>query len=91
LSDIIYVPLYYVFGYRKKVVRHNLKLAFPNKKQEELLKIEKRSIRHFIDTFMEMIKTFNISEREILNRITIENPEEIEKLIKKNKMYSIYI
>ncbi len=85
LSDIIYVPLYYVFGYRKKVVRHNLKLAFPEKKQQELLKIEKKSIRHFIDTFMEMIKTFDISEREILNRITIENPKEIERLIKNNK------
>ena len=85
LSDLIYILLYYIIGYRKKVVRHNLRLVFPEKEPKELLEIEKKSIRHFIDTFMEMIKTFSISERAILNRITIENPEQIQKLIKSNK------
>ena len=85
ISDIIYILLYHIIGYRKTVVRQNLKLSFPEKSAEELLKIEKKSISHFIDTFMEMIKTFSISERDILNRITIENPEEIERLIKNNK------
>ena len=84
ISDIIYILLYHIIGYRKTVVRQNLKLSFPEKSAEELLKIEKKSISHFIDTFMEMIKTFSISERDILNRIIIENPEEIERLIKNN-------
>ena len=29
VSDFLYYLLYYVFSYRKKVVRENLKLAFP--------------------------------------------------------------
>lgn len=85
LSDFIFFILYYIIGYRKKIVRQNLKLSFPKKPSKELLKIEKKSLRHFVDTFIEMIKTFNISEKGILKRISIENPEEIEKLIKKNK------
>ncbi len=85
LSDIIYVIVYYIFGYRKKVVRQNLALAFPDKSQEERLVIEKKTFSHFIDTFMEMIKTFTISEKEISKRITLENPEVINEIIGKNK------
>ena len=85
LSDIVYFILYYIVGYRKKVVRYNLKMSFPDKSAQELIKIEKKSIHHFIDTFMEMIKTFNISEKEIIKRIIIENPEELERLIKNKK------
>ena len=73
LSDLIYLILYYVIGYRKKVVRNNLKLAFPEKSNEELLRIEKKSFHHFIDIFMEMIKSFTISEKEISKRFVFNN------------------
>lgn len=85
LSDIIYVLLYSIIGYRKKVVRHNLKLSFPKKSIEELLKIEKETFHHFVDVFMEMIKSFSISKREIAQRIIIENPELINSYIKDDK------
>ncbi len=85
LSDIIYGLLYYIIGYRKKVVRYNLKLSFPEKSSEELLKIEKKSFHHFVDIFMEMIKSFSISKKEIAKRIIIENPELINNYLKENK------
>ena len=85
ISDIIYVFLYYIIGYRKKVVRRNLKLSFPEKSLEELLKIEKKSFHHFVDIFMEMIKSFSISKKEIAKRIIIENPEVINSYINNNK------
>ena len=34
LSDGIYILLYHVIGYRKKVVRNNLELVFPEKSEE---------------------------------------------------------
>lgn len=74
-SDLVYYLLYYVLGYRKKVVRNNLALAFPDKTESELREIEKRSYRHFVDVFFEMIKSFTISEREISKRLSITNPE----------------
>lgn len=85
LSDITYFVLYYIVGYRKKIVRNNLKLSFPEKSDQELLKIEKKAMRHFVDTFVEMVKTFSLSEKDILKRISIENIEEIERLIRTNK------
>ena len=85
ISDIIYVLLYQIIGYRKKVVRRNLKLSFPERSSEKLLKIEKESFHHFVDIFMEMIKSFSISKKEIAQRIIIENPELINDYIKDNK------
>lgn len=85
LSDLIYILIYYIIGYRKKVVRNNLKLAFPEKSKQALLKIEKKSFHHFTDTFMEMIKSFTISEKEISKRFVYKNTHILEDLYKQNK------
>lgn len=85
ISDVIYVIIYYVFGYRKKVVRHNLKLCFPEKSDKELLDIEKKSFQHFVDVFMELIKSFTITEREISKRLSITNPELLDSFYERHK------
>ncbi len=85
LSDIIYILLYYIIGYRKKVVRNNLKLSFPEKSAQELLIIEKKTFHHFIDIFMEMIKSFSISEKEISKRFVYKNIDILNDLYKQNK------
>ena len=75
LSDLVYYILYYLVRYRRKVVRQNLRLSFPDKSEEELRRIEKKTYRHFVDVFFEMIKSFTISEKEISRRLSITNPE----------------
>lgn len=84
ISDGLYILLYYVIGYRKKVVRYNLKLSFPEKSDEERLEIEKKSFRHFVDIFMEMIKSFTISENELSKRMIFKNPEVLNRLYPNN-------
>ena len=49
ISDVIYVIIYYIIGYRKKIVRHNLKLCFPEKSDKELLDLEKKSYQQCSD------------------------------------------
>ena len=85
LSDIIYVILYYLIGYRKKVVRENLRLSFPEKSEEELKVIDKKSFQNFVDVFMEMIKSFTITEKELAKRLSITNPELPDAYYDKNK------
>ncbi len=85
LSDLVYYPLYYVLGYRRKVVRSNLALAFPEKSASELREIEKKSYRHFVDVFFEMIKSFTISEKEISKRLSITNPELLDAYYEKGQ------
>jgi len=76
-SDFLYLLLYHVIGYRKKVVMGNLKIAFPEKSKEELTVIMKKFYSHFLDVFMEMFKTFSISNEEIHKRFKLTNPEEL--------------
>ncbi len=85
LSDFLYLILYYVIGYRKKVVKKNLILSFPEKSEKERLEIEKKSFHHFLDIFMEMIKSFTISEKEISKRFQYGNVEILENFYKEKK------
>ena len=62
-SDGIYFFLYYVFGYRKAIVMSNLKIAFPDKSENERKKIAKQFYHNLTDTFMEIIKLISMSDK----------------------------
>ena len=85
VSDGIYLLIYYVIGYRKKVVLYNLKIAFPEKSSEELIKIRKRFYHHFVDVFMEMIKSFTVSKEEVYKRYKYTNVDLLNELYKDGK------
>ena len=72
ISSIIFVFVYYIFSYRKKLVLDNLKLAFPDKKLKEILRIRKEFFKHFSDLFIENI-TFAI----ITTKTTVFIPSNI--------------
>ena len=84
-SDFVYLILYYIIGYRKKTVRENLALAFPNLSAKERLVIEKKSYHHLCDMFLEMIKTMTISPEEMNKRFVITNLEVVKEYEKKGK------
>ena len=88
-SDFFFFLIYYVFKYRKKVVLENLKLAFPEKTDDERIKIAKGFFKHFTDLFMESVKAFSISENEILKRYKYKNPELINDLVKQGKSIAL--
>ena len=85
ISDFIYLVLYYIIGYRKDVVLSNLKLAFPEKPTEELLSIRKKFYKHFVDVFIEMIKTFTASKELIYKHYTFTNIDFLTDLYKDGK------
>lgn len=85
ISDCLYVLLYHIAGYRKKTVRENLKLALPEKSDEERKIIEKAFYHHLCDLILESIKSMSISEKEMKKRFVFTNVEEILKLEKINK------
>ena len=63
----------------------NLKIAFPEKSKEELTVIMKKFYSHFLDIFMEMFKTFSISNKEILNRFKLTNQKELDDFMGKHE------
>ena len=60
-SDLAFVLLFHVFGYRKKVVYGNLAIAFPNKTEAERRQIAKKFYRNFTDNFIETLKLISAS------------------------------
>ena len=85
ISNFFYYINEYIVGYRKDVVLDNLKLTFPEKEEKELIQIRKKFFRHLVDFFIESVKTFSISEKEIKRRMRYKNLEVIEDLVAKRK------
>ena len=65
ISDILFIFLYYLFPYRKKLVRKNLTNAFPHKSLPEIIKIEKKFYHNFIDTVLETIQYISLTPQKI--------------------------
>lgn len=70
LSDCVYVLIYYVIGYRRKVVMDNLLIAFPKKTPQERIKIAKEFYHNFLDTFIETLKFLSLSDKEFSKRLS---------------------
>ncbi|AEH02668.1 lysophospholipid acyltransferase family protein [Lacinutrix sp. 5H-3-7-4] len=84
-SDFLYLFIYRIFGYRKKVVINNLQLVFPEKSSEEINTITKKFYHHLCDMIVESMKSMTISEAEMKKRYTFTNVEVIKKLEKENR------
>ncbi|MDX1603313.1 MAG: lysophospholipid acyltransferase family protein [Salinimicrobium sediminis] len=84
-SDLVYVIVYYVAGYRKKTVRENLKLVFPGKPDAEINQITKDFYHHMVDMFLEMVKSISIPNDELKKRFAFANIEEVHKIREMDK------
>ena len=84
-SDFLYIILYHVISYRKKLVRKNLALAFPEKTLSERKIIESKYYKHLSDLFLESFKSLNISEVDIKKRYSFKNIELLDELYKKKR------
>ncbi len=75
LSDCTYGLMFYLVGYRKKVVYSNLRNSFPDKSEKEIHQLAKKFYRHFCDLIVESIKMFTISQKQVKKRMVTVNPE----------------
>lgn len=85
LADFFYFLLFYVFGYRKKVVYGNLRNSFPEKTEKEIDQIARKFYHHLCDMGLEAIKLHSISEDELDKRITVKGLAKTEEYFKQKK------
>jgi len=93
ISDFLRFLLYNVFKYRRKVVYDNLSKAFPDKSVLEIIKIAKNTYKNFLDIFLESLKMITISDKKLLNRVKIFNPELVDDFYNKEQQqisYKVY-
>lgn len=85
LSDVLYVLLYHIIGYRKEVVFNNLSNAFPEKKSNEIESIASRFYQHLCDVIVETIKTLTISKESSIQRCRFKDPSLLFQLQQQHK------
>jgi Kdo2-lipid IVA lauroyltransferase/acyltransferase len=88
-SDAVYFLVYYCFGYRKNVVMQNLTIAFPNKTQQEKIRIAKKFYHLFVDIFIETIELISMSKKSFLKKIDFD-PTLIYELQKNNQNIQLH-
>ena len=80
-SDIVYLLVYYVAGYRRKVVRNNLINSFPEKSLDEIVDIEKKFYSSFCDYMVETVKLMRMSPERIKKHMRFEGVDELESML----------
>ncbi len=78
VSDYLLYPIVHLV-YRRKVVRKNLALAFPDKSPAERREIERKFYHWFCDLAVETIKVHTISPEEIKERFTWHDLDTLEQ------------
>lgn len=84
LSDGLYLLMRHVVHYRKKVVRRNLSLSFPEKPQPELREIERRFYHYICDYMLEEVKMLRMSFDELQRRMSYEKTDIFLEMIEKH-------
>ena len=84
-ADFIYVMLYHVFGYRKKVTQTNLRNAFPDKDEKWISKTTRIFYRNLADIILEDIKVLTISQKKLAKRYRYVNTGIMEDILRSNK------
>lgn len=68
LFNGVYALVYYVFGYRKKIVLDNLRHAFPEKTEKERIRIAKNFYHNLVNSFAETVKLVSAGKKFINKR-----------------------
>lgn len=90
LADVIFVLLYFVVRYRRKLVTRNLTQSFPDKSHSEICRIRRKFYLNFADYIVETIKLGHISDKAIKRRMQFEDAEVLDRLLDKGKSIVIF-
>lgn len=84
-SDFLFLVIYYVIPYRKKLVLNNLRRSFPEKDNKEIRKISRRFYHHLCDYFIESVYSLHMSAEEQDRRYRYKNIELLHELHRQDR------
>lgn len=91
ISDVMYFFLYRMIGYRKKIVRKNLRSSFPEKSDEELKEIERNFYKWLCDYFVETLKLLTITPEEMKEHMEFHNVHLVTEACDKGQGFSAFL
>lgn len=90
ISDCVYILLYFVVRYRRKLVDKNLMESFPDFSKSELRKIRRQFYRNFADYIFETIKLLHITDSQMRERLTFSGVELCDKYLQQGRAVVCY-
>jgi KDO2-lipid IV(A) lauroyltransferase len=75
LANFLKFLIHRIFGYRLKVIEDNLRLCFPEIDSAELKRLVKLIYKNLADIFIEGVKAFTMTRRQVVKRHKLLNPE----------------
>ena len=90
MSTLAAGVLHRVVRYRRKVIRRNLELCFPEKSEGERRQIERDFYRRFADYAVETFKLLHITDEEMARRMRFENLDIIDGYLKEGRSVAVY-
>ena len=85
LADIVYWVVYYIVGYRRRLVRRNIEASFPEMTGSERKRVEHRFYRHLCDLFVEGVYNMYASPSSIKKRYKIVNRQVVDRYYEQGK------
>lgn len=85
LASPVYILGYYFVEKKRNVIFSNLQNSFPKMSKEELQQLAKLNFKHLAYVIIEAIKTGTLTENQIRQRVTLRNPELLEKFASNNQ------
>jgi len=78
-ATLIYLVAFHVLRWRREYTERDIDNAFPERSAAERAVILRQSYRHAADTLMEALWGFGASADALRERVTIENPEVVQR------------
>lgn len=91
ISDILYFLVYYLARYRRRIVRENLVKSFPEKDIKEIKKIERKFYAALCDYFVEAVKYYGMSEKQIRKRMVFTGLEDAYRMLDEGRSCVCYM
>lgn len=91
LSDLFYLVVYHLVGYRKRLVRKHLADSFPEKSNDERRAVERAYYHWFCDYLVESIKLLTMSQRQMRRRMTFGGTDEVNRVIESGQSVAVYL
>jgi KDO2-lipid IV(A) lauroyltransferase len=89
LGNVVYFILYKIVKYRVKVVKENLRNAFPQKSDKERLEIEIKYYKHLSDLFFETLKGLTVSKNQLKQRMKNVNQSVYDDFYSKGQSFIV--
>lgn len=87
----LYILIYYVLRYRRRIVSRNLSECFPDKSNAEIKHIEKQFYRYFADNILEICKMQAMSRDDMARHIKFINIDRINEVLCKGRSVALYL